>query len=502
MPACAHARPFGAGIAGLATGCYAQMNGYDSVIYEHHSKPGGLAAAWKRKQYLIDGGIHFLIAHKPGNQISDVYKEIGTNIPGSTVDMTTYLKFVNADGTDLIEFTDDLKKLEKDLIQFSPVDEGEIHSLVKEIEWMRDSPMLTDLGMSVSPPELRGRLDSIKEMWSMRSFMKYITGKFSKSCKDYVKRFESPQLQEIIVNLFSPDGPIWFVIMILACVAGGYLGLLTKGCPGFIEPIVERYEFLGGKIKYKSTVKKILVEENKAVGIMLEDGSGHRADIVVSAADGYCTIYELLNAQYVSEKLEKIYREWKPFDPTIMVSLCVRREFKSEAPLTAFLLSEPLIYAGRQTKLLPLRVFNYSNEFAPAGGSVIQVMLETDWEYWNNLQENRNEYEKEKETIAQTIIELLERYYPGISGQVDVVDIATPLTTWRYTLNHKGSPMGWLMTKESLMTQIPRTLPGLENFYMAGQWVLPGGGVPSSVYTGRNVIQILCKKDGKEFKKQ
>ena len=59
--------------------------------------------------------------------------------------------------------------------------------------------------------------------------------------------------------------------------------------------------------------------------------------------------------------------------------------------------------------------------------------------------------------------------------------------------------MGWLMTKSTIMEQIPRTLPGLENFFMAGHWVLPGGGVPSSIYTGRNVIQILCKRDGKEF---
>ncbi len=492
----------GAGLAGLATGCYAQINGYESVIFEHHTKPGGLAAAWKRKEYLIDGGIHFLIAHKPGNQISDVYKEIGTNTPGSTVDMTTYLKFVNSDGTDLIAFTDDLDMLERDLIQLSPEDEEEIHSLVKEIRWMKDSPILTDLGMSVDPPELKGRMGSIKEMWSMRSFMKYFTGKFSKSCKDYVKRFQSPQIREIIVNLFSPDGPIWFVIMILACVAGGYLGLLTKGCPGFIDPIVERYVSLGGRIQYKSTVKEILVEDDKAIGILLDDGSKHMADIIVSAADGYCTIYELLEGRYVSDKLEKIYKEWKPYDPTIMVSFCVRREFKSEAPLTVLMLSDPLGYGGRQTKLLPLRVFNYSSEFAPKGNSVIQVMLETEWEYWYDLQQNREAYEKEKESIAQNILECLERYYPGISEQVDVVDIATPHTTWRYTLNHKGSPMGWLMTKESIMTQIPRTLPGLENFYMAGQWVLPGGGVPSSVYTGRNVIQILCKKDGKKFKKQ
>ncbi|MFX1368540.1 MAG: NAD(P)/FAD-dependent oxidoreductase, partial [Promethearchaeota archaeon] len=76
----------------------------------------------------------------------------------------------------------------------------------------------------------------------------------------------------------------------------------------------------------------------------------------------------------------------------------------------------------------------------------------------------------------------------------------TPYTSWRYTLNDKGSPMGWLLTRSTLTELIPRTLPGLENFYMAGHWVLPGGGVPGSIYTGRNVIQILCKKEGREFR--
>jgi len=34
----------GAGLAGLSTGCYAQMNGYQSHIFEHHTVPGEVAA--------------------------------------------------------------------------------------------------------------------------------------------------------------------------------------------------------------------------------------------------------------------------------------------------------------------------------------------------------------------------------------------------------------------------------------------------------------------------
>ena len=48
----------GGGISGLAAGCYAQMNGYDTQLFEMHDKPGGLCTAWDRKGYTIDGCLH------------------------------------------------------------------------------------------------------------------------------------------------------------------------------------------------------------------------------------------------------------------------------------------------------------------------------------------------------------------------------------------------------------------------------------------------------------
>jgi phytoene dehydrogenase-like protein len=48
--------------------------------------------------------------------------------------------------------------------------------------------------------------------------------------------------------------------------------------------------------------------------------------------------------------------------------------------------------------------------------------------------------------------------------------------------------------------RMSKKLPGLESFYMAGQWVEPGGGLPPSALSGRNVIQLICKQDKKHFK--
>jgi len=42
----------GAGIAGLSAGFYSQLNGLRTTIFEMHSVPGGLCAAWKRWEEL------------------------------------------------------------------------------------------------------------------------------------------------------------------------------------------------------------------------------------------------------------------------------------------------------------------------------------------------------------------------------------------------------------------------------------------------------------------
>jgi len=77
------------------------------------------------------------------------------------------------------------------------------------------------------------------------------------------------------------------------------------------------------------------------------------------------------------------------------------------------------------------------------------------------------------------------------------------MTYERYTGNWQGSMEGWLITTETMsMTMgkgMDKTLPGLEDFYMAGQWVEPGGGLPPAATSGRDAIQMICKRDKRRF---
>ena len=151
-----------------------------------------------------------------------------------------------------------------------------------------------------------------------------------------------------------------------------------------------------------------------------------------------------------------------------------------------------------------MKHYGYDPTLAPSGKSVVEVMFTSNHKYWRKLAEDRERYEAEKQQVAITVIEQLEKRLHGLTGQIEVVDVATPLTYEHYTGNWQGSMEGWMITTKTMgMTMtgkgMSKTLPGLGNFYMVGQWVEPGGGVPTAAMSGRNAMQIICKRDKRPF---
>jgi phytoene dehydrogenase-like protein len=273
-------------------------------------------------------------------------------------------------------------------------------------------------------------------------------------------------------------------MMILGYLFKGQLGTVEGGSLNFVLPIEKRFKGLGGKITYNATVEKILVENDAAVGVRLADGSTHRADIVISAADLHSTLFNMLDGRYISERFDNMFQRWKMFTPVIIASFGINGKIKQYPPTNAIFLKEPFNVGGKPVDMIAVRDFSYDSTLAPQGKTVIQAEFESSFDHWNGLHANQEKYDKEKELVAKEVLKKFENYYPGITGKVEMTDIATPYTFWRYTRNHRGAFEGWLMTKESLMYPVEKILPGLKNFYLAGQWVEPGGGVRTTPRAG------------------
>ncbi|MFC2014632.1 phytoene desaturase family protein [Chloroflexota bacterium] len=323
------------------------------------------------------------------------------------------------------------------------------------------------------------------------------------STLDLAQRVKNPLLRQFLLTYAElPDYSMIVLLMAIAWHHNKHAGYAVGGSLEFAQAIERRYLDLGGEIHYKSPVDKILVENDNVVGIRLADGTKHYGDIVISAADGRTTIFDMLDEKYINDKIRNHYYSSPLFPPLIQIALGVNRSFDEVPHLVSginFPLKKPVIIAGKELTRLGVHVYNYDPSLAPKVKTVLKVLLNSDYDFWKELKQDTKRYKAEKNQIADQVITLLEQRFPGLVNQVKMRDVATPMTWERYTSNWRASHEGWLMTTRNLNMQMSKTLPGLQNFYMAGQWVEPGGSLPYVAVSGRNVAQIICKKDKKEF---
>jgi phytoene dehydrogenase-like protein len=66
----------GAGISGLAAGCYLQQAGFKTRIFEKHHLPGGLCTSWQRGDYTFDGCAHWILGSDRGSAFYKIWSEL------------------------------------------------------------------------------------------------------------------------------------------------------------------------------------------------------------------------------------------------------------------------------------------------------------------------------------------------------------------------------------------------------------------------------------------
>jgi phytoene dehydrogenase-like protein len=276
------------------------------------------------------------------------------------------------------------------------------------------------------------------------------------------------------------------------------------GALRFALSIEKRYKSLGGEIHFGSRVEKILVENERAVGVRLADGSEHRADLVISNADGRRTIMDLLEGRYVNEKIRSHCAE--PADETnwsAHVFLGVNRDLSSEPSALVMLLDEPVTIAGHRCESLEMQIYGFDKTMAPAGKGVIKVELVSRYSRWKELHADRQEYEDEKQRVISRVLDILERHFPGIKNQVEAVDVPTQITWERYMGGTHGFA-NFPNRKASIWSGLSgaggdMTLPGLSGFYFVGVWASLAGSLFGNALSGRRAIQAVCRTEGKKF---
>ena len=482
----------GAGIAGLCAAVYARKCGYAVTVLEQHERPGGLATSWRRGAYTFEACLHWLLGSNPHDPMHALWREVFDIDRLQFVYPEEWMRVESEHGEQLSIYPD-LERLEAELLRHAPQDEAQIRQFVHAVRSLSHCP-LPSLS-SAWRARVRTGLRLLPHIPLLQN-LSHVTS------EAYGKRFDDPLLRGFFGEGENAQLAVVALVFALAWVSNRNAGYPIGGSQAVIGSIAQNLQHLGGVLRTGTSVERVLVEDDTTAGVQLDGGERIDADWVVSAADGYTTLYDLLDGRYVGQRMAHVYRTYKPFPSFLQVSLGVARDLSQQCGYVMRLLEKPFT-VDPQTALnqIAFRLFNYDPTFAPAGKTAVTCTLPTrNVEYWSHLSErDPQEYEAEKQRVANGVIAIFNECIPGVREAIEVVDVATPATVVRCTRNWHGSMEGWLLTPQTGVRPLPLTLPGLRRFLMIGQWVMPGGGLPSGLITARRAVRRMCLQDGIAF---
>ncbi len=151
---------------------------------------------------------------------------------------------------------------------------------------------------------------------------------------------------------------------------------------------------------------------------------------------------------------------------------------------------------------LPYGVLNYTladPTNAPEGKNVICIgtIAIHDWEEYWHFNENYQAYDDFRWNLAMKLIDRAEKDLDvDFMTHAEVVEIMTPQTMKRFTLNPMGTIFGWAMIPEqSILNRMSQETP-FKNLFMIGAWTFPAGGQSSSIVSGMLAGIKIAKKEG------
>ena len=481
----------GGGIAGLTAGIYAQKKGFDSDIYEQQSVPGGECTGWDRRGFHIDGCIHWLTGSGPDNPLGRIWREIRALGPDVPVYQPDCFTIIECEDT-TISLYRDLPKLRAHLTDVSPADKAEIDRLCDATALMKDAaiPML--------PPDLMGPADIIRMIRDSKAASR-IMKQFSESLADYVRRFQHPAIRRALLSVLPAAQCAYILPFTLGTICSGNGGRPAGGSRAMALRMADYYRSLGGRLFLGQSVQKIVIENGRAAGVQLAaDPAGTllRADYVIPAADIHVTLDKLLDGRYPNQQIA--LRDQDPVAyPT---PTCVYAAFAVDADLSDlppdFDFAVPsYTFEDQPRDRISFKHYCYEPTFAPPGKSVAVVYLAAQYGWWAALKADPEAYRQEKKRLAADLQSGLEKRFPDLLGKISSLDVATPLTYERYCSAWHGSWMPYGQTPQAKRLFLNGRIKDIENLYMAGHWLLPPGGLPVAIITGRWAVQRICKAE-------
>lgn len=492
----------GAGISGLVAAGLLSQAGLSVCVVEEQPRPGGYLQGFSRQGYTFDTAIHWLNNLGPAGLVRRVLDRIGPGWPDCQALKRTW-RFVGESYDYLLtDQPDDLRaRFQAD---FPHESEGLARLFADAQRLGQRMDLLNARMRSIQSmgawARARYGLQMLAWYWPLRRMLR---ADLETGLRRY---FRGRDLERV----FCAEDRLASVLVPIAwSYARDYFAGPPGGSQAWIAWLVEQLRAAGQPVLLGQAVERVRVQSGRANGVELAGGQVIEARWVVAACDVQRLYERMLPAGLVPAKLLAKLDRADLYYSCVMLYCglaCSQQELglgEEMIRLTRDGLERAAHYAGDadSTALLVLSPTARDPSLAPAGKSSLTIQCPAFFEQHERWRtgpgfERGQAYQECKQAFADRLLARVERQLlPGLRDRLELVEIATPITFWRYSANRAGSIMGAKPTDENIRARIAHQRTPVEGLLLAGHWAEYGGGVPLAVKSAANASLLVLQRE-------
>jgi prolycopene isomerase len=271
----------------------------------------------------------------------------------------------------------------------------------------------------------------------------------------------------------------------LTCVHLDGVFAFRGGTQALVDALVAAIEMRGGQLHLDTPVEQILLEDGRANGVRLEDGTTVRSKVVISGADPFQTFERLVGEEHLPEPFMRKLRVLKPSSSAFVMFAVTTFDLTQHNPPHQIFSFSSLDYerVAHETKdgVLGTRCITPSSvldpSVGPSGEFIVSANANAPYDVgrpWSDI----------KQQCEDDLIAVVDEVLPGFAQGLTYVESATPLTMESYSRNVMGAIHSFEQTPAQIETKRPAQVTPIPGLLLSSQWTSTGGSALRSFVAG------------------
>lgn len=496
----------GSGAGGLAAAICLAKAGKKTLVLEKHYVPGGWCHSFYNNGHRHSPGLHYIGLLGKGEATNDLYRGLGI------ANELTFFE-MNPGGYERchvagekFDYPASFEVFEKRLIQRFPEEEKGISRLLWLIRTVNKEILLI--------PNLKGLWQQITAPFRTKHMGKYGLFSLKRVVGWHVK---NPLLKAIICIQCGDHGlaPSKVSFPLHCALMGHYFGggyYPMGGGAALVKAKTNRLKVLGGELRTSTTVKKILLEGKKAIGVELENGKKIFADYVISNTDPTATFKNLIGDENLGKKLQKrVHRTTYSLTSLILfltVDMDVKKVGMDSGNIWRFTTQDLDETFEKMTNIDLLELDEFPGMFISCTTCKdpssydgkhhsFEIVTLVNYESFRKYEHLKNDHRSDeyitfKKQLSDIFLVSLENEFPGISQHIVDMDLGTPLTNEYYINSTNGNVYGTEKRFRQIGPFSYKAKTEFENLFLCGASIV-SHGVAGAAHSGVAAAATILK---------